>query len=172
MKLLKQLLIRSNLLFDDLESIDHQRIRMLVLGLLFLEISVSTYSNDEEIALIIFGTIVTVLFIYLFLSHIIPFILKTISSWMGGISSKTESERVLYLSFIPLSVGAALSAISEQMNHFVNTSEFAYFLLYCVALKVLVLGISRANKFSIKESAMTLITLSSFSYIIAILLGR
>ena len=118
----------------------------------------------------IVATILSLIILYLLFIHIFPLLLKVISNWIGGHASKIELRDVLFVSMIPICLGFILSNLSQQIEAYSRTSDVANFIMFCISLKILILGVAKSNKFSVKEAAMVLITFGAFFNILGYIL--
>lgn len=168
--LLKHLFVKSNSLFSLLNTEDYNLIRWSVIIILSLNFAIQSFFLDELVLSIISG-LIALLLCYLFLTHIIPFFLIQISKWGGGVASKNDLRNVLAISMVPLIPAFLLENYSQIEGYFIRSSELAGFLLQCVFLKILILGIARFNKFSTKESAIVLIIFWVFMNMLGIFIA-
>ena len=170
MSFFKYLFINSNQLFEEIEESDYLIIRISILGLLSLKLGIDTFILEGDIGLMIVATILSLIILYLLFIHIFPLLLKVISNWIGGHASKIELRDVLFVSMIPICLGFILSNLSQQIEAYSRTSDVANFIMFCISLKILILGVAKSNKFSVKEAAMVLITFGAFYNILGYIL--
>ncbi len=165
------LFIRTNQLFKLITDDDYQLIRWIVLVLMSLSFTASNYTEIGHAGAALVSGIFVLATLYLLLVYLVPVIFKAISSWSGGVGTKNDMSNVIFLSLLPYVPAMLLEGYSEMSGNYYQSSEIASLILRCVSLKISILGISYYNVFSIKNSAIVLITFYGTLLVLAMVIG-
>ncbi|WP_424963257.1 hypothetical protein [Ekhidna sp.] len=164
----RYLFIRSSKLFETLDESGYILIRWFVIVLVALNFSIYNGIVQGGWAFAVIGGVFIIGLLYLLLVHIVPFVLNKISKWSDGISDKKDLSHVLSVSLIPLLPALLFETYSEISGNFIRSSEFLNFIMKCVSLKILILGLAKTNKYSTKNAAITLLTFWVFVLILSL----